>query len=159
MVKHFFDALKKSDTRIYSVKKGQLLKSETISDSLGFAYLPPFTARNINLYAQEGQVYLNNRPAEFYFGMVPAQPFDRSIQTIEQQVHGIRCSSVIPTLDVFVSREFVPRVINAIGAEKTFYWPVVRYHEAYSKLYELWLDRRGAVWAKLTDPSTVVFLN
>ncbi len=155
-MKELFQFLRQSDTRIFSVTTGQVLKSEVTPNSLGFAFLPPWTARNINLYAQNGHVLCNNRPAEFYFGMVPAQPFDRSIEIIEQQVYGTRRSSVIPTLDVFVRREFVPRVINVVGGENTFYWPVRRYDEAYSKLFELWLDSHGMVWSKITDPTQVI---
>jgi hypothetical protein len=157
-LKDLFEDLKTADTRIFSVRQAQLLSSELTPNSLGFVYMPSLIARNINLYAQNYSVVSCGRLNDFYFSMLPQEPFERSIEIVEQQVSDIR--KMPAKLNVFVPRNFVPKVINSIGSEGTFYWPICRYDEEYSGLFELHLNSTGMVLAKFISPKKpMVFLD
>jgi hypothetical protein len=158
-LENLFEDLKAANTRIFSVRQAQSLSSEVTPGSLGYVFMPPIIARNMNFFAENKSVTFGGRPVDFYFSMVPPQPFDLSREIIEQQVTEIS-SSATAKLHVFVPRAFVPKVICALGNEKLFYWPIRRYDEEYSSLFELCLNKQGMVVAKLTNPyGPLVFLD
>ena len=156
-----FKYLKEAGIKFFCLQSRALLGHNASSHSIGIAYMPPSFARNLNVYADKGEVYFNMEFVEFYFGNLTAEELTpKDIERIRGEIMtlGMGKSHDFPSVCAFLSRDAITKLLGLIEYQSKFYWPL-SVEADNNKLYEIYFDKNGMVRARFPDQKGLFFLN
>ena len=154
--------LKEAGIKFFCLKSKALLGSKAENWSLGIAYLPPIFARNLNLYADNGEVKLKGGESlEFYFANLTEEEVnDEHVEAMRHDIMTLGMRPGFPSVCVFLSRATIIKLLGLIEYESIHYWASSTVSDN-TKLYEIYFDTHGMPRAKIirTNEEIGLFLN
>lgn len=158
---NLFLYLKEAGIKLFCLQSKALLGSNAEPHSIGIVYMPPVYAKNLNVYADKGEVYFNKEFLEFYFGNITEEELtEMTIEKIRDDIMnlGMKKSPAFPSVCAFLSRNAITKLLGLLEYESKFYWPATVESEN-NKLYEIYFDRQGMARARPPKQKGVLFLN